>query len=258
MSTSSEIAIEARDVSKEFGHIRALQGASISVRKGEIVALVGDNGAGKSTLMKIMSGAESADSGALGVHGAPIRLVSVRDAHALGIETVYQDLALAPHLTVAQNVFLGHELIASSLAGRFGLLAKRQMAREATEALGLLGISVGDARVRVSDLSGGQRQAVAIARAMKWATSVLLMDEPTAALGARQTQIVLETIRRAADRGLGVLVVSHDMPNMLGLADRIVVLRHGRVVASFGEGQADIPTIVAAMLGSTGTGGNGN
>ncbi len=248
----TEIAIEARDISKEFGHIRALQGASISVHKGEIVALVGDNGAGKSTLMKIMSGAESADAGELGVHGTPIKLLSVRDAHALGIETVYQDLALAPHLTVAQNVFLGHELLAASVAGRLGLLAKRQMAREATEALGLLGIAVGDASVRVSDLSGGQRQAVAIARAMKWASSVLLMDEPTAALGARQTEIVLETIRRASARGLGVLVVSHDMPNMIGLAHRIVVLRHGRVVASFSEGQADIPTVVAAMLGGAG------
>jgi len=255
----SDIAIEAREISKEFGHIRALQGASITVHKGEIVALVGDNGAGKSTLMKIMSGAESADSGELGVHGEPIKLDSVRDAHALGIETVYQDLALAPHLTVAQNVFLGHELVSSSLAGRFGLLAKRRMSREATESLALLGIDVGDGHVRVSDLSGGQRQAVAIARAMKWAKSVLLMDEPTAALGARQTEIVLDTMRRASARGLGVLVVSHDMPNMIGLAHRIVVLRHGRVVASFGEGQADIPTVVAAMLGATGqAGGNGH
>jgi ABC-type sugar transport system ATPase subunit len=229
--------------------IRALQGASIRVHKGEIVALVGDNGAGKSTLMKIMSGAETADDGQLDVHGDPIKLDSVRDAHALGIETVYQDLALAPHLTVAQNVFLGHELTRSGLRGRLGVLAKRRMSRESSEALGLLGIHVRDAGVRVSDLSGGQRQAVAIARAMKWATSVLLMDEPTAALGARQTQVVLDSIRHASDRGLGVLVVSHDMPNMLSLAHRIVVLRHGRVVASFGQGHADIPTVVAAMLG---------
>ena len=245
----SDIAIEAREISKEFGHIQALQGASITVHKGEIVGLVGDNGAGKSTLMKIMSGAESADAGELGVHGEPIRIVSVRDAHALGIETVYQDLALAPHLSVAQNVFLGHELTASGIPGRLGVLAKRQMAKTTSEALGLLGITVRDTRVRVSDLSGGQRQAVAIARALKWATSVLLMDEPTAALGTRQTQIVLDSIRQASDRGLGVLVVSHDMPNMLGLAHRIVVLRHGRVVASFAQGKADIPTVVAAMLG---------
>ena len=245
----SEVAIEAREISKEFGHIRALQGASITVHKGEIVAMVGDNGAGKSTLMKIMSGAESADGGELGVHGQPVRLLSVRDAHGLGIETVYQDLALAPRLSVAQNVFLGRELAANGARGWFGVLAKRQMAKDASEALGLLGIDVRDSGVRVSDLSGGQRQAVAIARAMKWATSVLLMDEPTAALGARQTQIVLDSIRRASARGLGVLVVSHDMPNMLGLAHRIVVLRHGRVVASFDQGKADIPTVVAAMLG---------
>jgi ABC-type sugar transport system ATPase subunit len=245
----SDVAIEAREITKEFGHIRALQGASIRVHRGEIVALVGDNGAGKSTLMKIMSGAESADGGELGVHGETIKLVSVRDAHGRGIETVYQDLALAPHLSVAQNVFLGHELSSPGIWGRLGALAKRRMGKEASEALGVLGIQVRDAGVRVSDLSGGQRQAVAIARAMKWATSVLLMDEPTAALGARQTQIVLDSIRQASERGLGVLVVSHDMPNMLSLAHRIVVLRHGRVVASFNEGQADIPTVVAAMLG---------
>jgi simple sugar transport system ATP-binding protein len=254
----SDVAIEANDVWKEFGHIQALQGASIKVHKGEIVALVGDNGAGKSTLMKIMSGAEEADGGELGVHGSPVRLLSVRDAHALGIETVYQDLALAPHLTVSQNVFLGHEIVASGARGRFGLLAKRRMAQEATEALGLLGIQLGDASVRVSDLSGGQRQAVAIARAMKWAKSVLLMDEPTAALGARQTEIVLNTILRAAERGLGVLVVSHDMPHMLRIAHRIVVLRHGRVVASFRGGETDIPTVVAAMLGSKGVAAGGD
>ena len=126
----TDVAIEAREISKEFGHIRALQGASIRVHKGEIVALVGDNGAGKSTLMKIMSGAETADDGQLDVHGDPIKLDSVRDAHALGIESVYQDLALAPHLTVAQNVFLGHELTSSGLRGRFGVLAKRRMARD--------------------------------------------------------------------------------------------------------------------------------
>jgi len=176
--------------------------------------------------------------------------MSVRDAHALGVETVYQDLALAPHLTVWQNIFLGHELMDSGIRGRFGLLAKRRMAKEATTALELLGIMLGSATVRVDDLSGGQRQAVAIARATKWAASVLLMDEPTAALGARQTQIVLRTMRDAADRGLGVLVVSHDMPHMLSVAHRIVVLRHGRVVASFKANETDIPTVVAAMLGS--------
>jgi ABC-type sugar transport system ATPase subunit len=250
----SDIAIQAVDISKDFGHIRALQSASVTVHKGEIVALVGDNGAGKSTLMKIMSGAELPDRGEIGVDGQPTRLLSVRDAHALGIETVYQDLALAPHLTVAQNVFLGHEVVLPKIGGKLGLLAKQEMARDAADALQALGIGIGDAKVRVSELSGGQRQAVAIARAMKWARSVLLMDEPTAALGVRQTAIVLQTMRTAAKRGLGVLVVSHDMPHMLNVANRIVVMRHGRVVANFAADETDIQTIAAAMLGSTTSG----
>ena len=254
----SELAIEAVGIWKEFGHIRALQGASIEVRRGEIVALVGDNGAGKSTLMKIMSGSEVADRGELGVLGAPVRLLSVRHAHALGIETVYQDLALAPHLTVAQNIFLGHELLAPGGRGRLRVLAKRRMAKESTAALEVLGIKISNPAVRVDDLSGGQRQAVAIARAVKWAASVLLMDEPTAALGARQVEIVLRTMRNAADRGLGVLVVSHDMPHMLNVAHRIVVLRHGRNVASFDASETDITTVVAAMLGSSQVGADGH
>jgi simple sugar transport system ATP-binding protein len=247
---TAEIAIEAVDVFKDFGHVRALQGASVSVHRGEIVALVGDNGAGKSTLMKVMSGALVADAGELHVLGQRAEVISVRDAHALGIQTVYQDLALAPDLTVYENVFLGNEMISSGPGGRLGVLSRREMAASANEALRALGITLGSSSIRVSALSGGQRQAVAIARAVKWASSVILMDEPTAALGTRQTETVLSTIKAAAARGLGVLVVSHDMPRMLQVADRIVVLRHGRVTAEFAAKTTDIPTVVGAMLGS--------
>jgi ABC-type sugar transport system ATPase subunit len=246
-----DIAIEARDVFKEYGHVRALTGASLSIRRGEIVALVGDNGAGKSTLLKYMSGAVRADSGTLLINGKPEAIASVRDAHRLGIQTVYQDLALAPDLTISENVFLGSEALLDGWRGRLGFLARRDMMKRAHEALRSLGIDVGSTGVRVSDLSGGQRQAVAIARGTLWATSVLLMDEPTAALGTRQTEIVLRTIVEAAESGLAVCVVSHDMPRMLHLAHRIVVLRHGRAVAEFPAAGTDIPTVVAAMLGST-------
>ena len=249
--TSGEVAIEARSVFKEFGHVRALTGASLVVRRGEIVALVGDNGAGKSTLLKYMSGVLKADSGTLLIDGNPVAIASVRDAHRLGIQTVYQDLALAPDLSISENIFLGSETLIEGWRGRFGFVARRAMMKKADASLRALGIEVGSTGIRVSDLSGGQRQAVAIARGTLWASSVLLMDEPTAALGTRQTEIVLKTIVDAAASGLAVCVVSHDMPRMLSLAHRIVVLRHGRVVAEFPADATDIPTVVAAMLGGT-------
>jgi simple sugar transport system ATP-binding protein len=245
----SEIAIEALDIWKEFGHVQALRGASISVHRGEVVALVGDNGAGKSTLMKIMCGALAPTTGHLSVLGTPVTLTSTRDAHNLGVEAVYQDLALAPDLTAAESIFLGHERVCAGWRGRLGIVSRRQMAIEATAALESLGIQLGSSSRAVRDLSGGQRQAVAIARAVTWATQIVLMDEPTAALGTRQSGIVTDTIRRAADRGLGVLVISHDMPRMLKVADRIVVLRLGAVVADLPAANLTIPEIVAEMLG---------
>jgi len=243
------VAIEAVDIWKEYGHIQALQGAGITVHRGEIVALVGDNGAGKSTLMKVMCGAVAADFGDVRILGTPVRLSTVTEAHELGVEVVYQDLALAPHLTVLESIFLGHEALADGWRQRFGVLARRRMAAESSAALERLGIVLPSQSLRIRSLSGGQRQAVAIARAVKWATSVLMLDEPTAALGTRQTEIVVSTIERAAADGLGVLVISHDMPRMLKLAHRIVVMRHGRVVADMPAEGLTIPVVVSAMLG---------
>jgi ABC-type sugar transport system ATPase subunit len=249
MTATAEVAIEAADVWKEYGHVQALRGASLRVHRGEIVALVGDNGAGKSTLLKTMCGAVVPDAGHVAVLGRPVELASVRDAQALGVDVVYQDLALAPDLTVPESVFLGHEPLRRGWRSRLGVLARREMAAEADEALRVLGIQLTSTAVRIRALSGGQRQAVAIARAVKWAKNVILMDEPTAALGTRQTEIVVDTIRAVAERGLGVLVISHDMPRMLELAHRIVVLRHGAVAAELPARETSIQEIVGAMLG---------
>jgi len=247
---SDSSVIEAVDVRKDYGHVSALRGASIAVKGGEIVALVGDNGAGKSTLLKSMCGAVSPDSGEIRILGERVVFASIRAAHALGVQTVYQDLALAPDLSVPDNIFLGVEELRDGPLRRFGVLARRRMAADASESLEALGIKLPSVKVPVSSLSGGQLQAVAIARAIRWARTALLMDEPTAALGVAQTEIVVETIRRAADRGLGVLLVSHDMPRMLGLAHRIVVLRHGTVVGDIPGDTATIPQIVSVMLGA--------
>jgi ABC-type sugar transport system ATPase subunit len=200
--------------------------------------------------MKTICGAVAADGGEIRIRGRAVTLDSIRVAHELGIQTVYQDLALAPDLSVPDNIFLGTEVLRSGLLGRIGVLARRRMAADAFEALEALGIKLPSVDVAISSLSGGQRQAVAIARAIRWARSAILMDEPTAALGVAQTEIVMKTIRVAAERGLGVLLISHDMPRMLDLADRIVVLRHGAVVADIPAKGATIPQIVGAMLGA--------
>ncbi len=247
----SEIAIEAVDVWKEFGHIQALRGASVTVHGGEIVGVVGDNGAGKSTLMKIMCGALDADAGQVTIMGKPVQLSTVRQAHELGVEVVYQDLALAPDLSVLESIFLGHEVIVGGWRRRFGVLSRRAMGAEAKAALERLGINLPSMSVKIQALSGGQRQAVAVARAVKWAKHVILMDEPTAALGTRQTEIVINTVKTAADIGLGVLVISHDLPRILKLAQRVVVMRHGVIVADLPAAGLTIPAIVQAMLGGS-------
>jgi simple sugar transport system ATP-binding protein len=246
---AAEDTIEARDIWKAFGHVEALRGASLRVSRGEIVAVVGDNGAGKSTLMKVMCGALPPDSGELSLMGKSVNALSIRDAQHEGIETVYQDLALAPDLTVSENIFLGHDLIGTGWRRYLRVLARRQMESESRAALAELGIDMRSTSNSVSSLSGGQRQAIAIARAVRWVKAFIFMDEPTAALGTRQTEIVCNTIRTAAQRGIGILVISHDMPRMLELADRIVVLRHGVVVADWAARGMSISQIVGAMLG---------
>jgi simple sugar transport system ATP-binding protein len=248
-----EVVISVRDARKEYGHVRALQGANLQLHRGEILALVGDNGAGKSTLLKSLSGVVALDSGAIEILGQPVLLDSVDVSQSYGIETVYQDLALAPDLSVSDNIFLGREVLRKGKSRFLGVLNRRVMMQEANESLVALGISLKSVSIPVERLSGGQRQAVAIARAVRWATNAILLDEPTAALGARQTAIVVDIIKSMAARGLGVLIISHDMPRMLDLADRILVLRHGAVVAELEAKKTSINQIVGAMLGEMGS-----
>ena len=239
-------ALEARSIVKSFGTVRALRGASFEAYPGQVTALVGDNGAGKSTLIKILSGVYVPDEGTVLVDGNVVQMGNPRDAAALGIETVYQDLALAPDLDAASNVFLGRELRRFRVFHDQGEMRRRTAARFRELGVGL----VQDFRVPVASFSGGQRQSVAIARAAMWARHVIIMDEPTAALGVTQTAKVLDLIRTVRDHGLAVVLISHNLREVLEVADRIEVLRLGARVARFGRGEADIERLIAAISGA--------
>jgi simple sugar transport system ATP-binding protein len=242
--------LEARDVVKEYGHVRALRGARFTLAKGEVVSLIGDNGAGKSTLVRILSGSETPDGGEILFKGQPVRFESPSDARARGIETVYQDLALAPHLDPAANLFLGREVMRPGLLGRLGFMDNAAMSKRTAAAFAELGAGVQDSNAPVGGMSGGQRQSVAVARAAAWATEVIFLDEPTAALGVVQTERVLDLIRRVRDKGLGVVLISHSMPEVIKVSDRIEVLRLGRRVAQFRADQTSMEELVAAMTGA--------
>lgn len=242
-------AISARGITKSYGHLQALRGADLDLRPGEVMALVGDNGAGKSTLTKILCGAVAPDSGSLAYWGEPVSVQSIGHALELGVHTVYQDLALAPDLSVADNLFLGREPVRDGIRGRLGILDRDRMRDDTRVALAHLGINLRSLRVPVRNLSGGQRQALAVARSINWATTAVLMDEPTAALGPKQSAIVYETVANAAARGLAVLVISHDIPRMLHVADRIAVMRHGMVVADRPAASLKLTDVIGLMLG---------
>jgi len=241
--------LQARNIVKNYGHVQALRGADFDVGEGQVVGLVGDNGAGKSTLVKILSGIERPDGGEIVFDDRTVTLADAADAHRLGIETVYQDLALAPDLDPAANLFLGRERLKPGLLGRLGFLDRDGMADDAAEAFRNLGQTVQLITVPVASLSGGQRQSVAVARASAWASRIVFLDEPTAALGVVQAQKVLDLIRRVRDNGIGVVLISHNMPQVFDVADRIEVLRLGRRVARFTPSEIDMDDIVAAMTG---------
>lgn len=246
------IAIAGRHISKEFGHVRALIDANVTVHRGEVVALFGDNGAGKSTFLKSLLGIYKPDGGEIIVDDQIVELTSIRDAQRLGVDCVHQDLALAPDLSVVDNMFLGHTMMRSGVLGLLGAVSRREMEEKADEALRSLSIKLPSLRVSVGDLSGGQRQAVAVARAVMWSSSALLMDEPTAALGARQSEIVCDLMRTVALRGLGVLVVSHDLPRALKVADRVVILWRGETALDAPAAGLTVPEVVATMVGYKG------
>jgi simple sugar transport system ATP-binding protein len=247
--SGTAVAIACEHIAKRFGHVQALRDANLVVHSGEVVALFGDNGAGKSTLLRTLLGIHHPDEGKILVGGEPANFHSVRDAQAHGIECVYQDLALAPDLSVVDNIFVGHELLASRLRKHLGILDRAEMERRADERLNELSIQLPSLEVAVRDLSGGQRQAAAIARAIMWARTAILLDEPTAALGARQSEIVGHVIREIAANGLGVLLVSHDLPRALKIADRAVILVRGATVLEAPASELTVPDVVAAMVG---------
>jgi simple sugar transport system ATP-binding protein len=239
--------LEARGIRRRFGHVEALAGADFTLYPGEICALIGDNGAGKSTLVKILSGADRPDEGEILLDGRAVAFSDPAAAQAHGIATVYQDLALAPELTPADNLFLGREEMHHGLLGALGFLDRGSMRRKAAEQFARLGVSLRSASVPVSSLSGGQRQSVAIARAAMWAGKVIFLDEPTAALGVVQTERVLGLIRQVRDQGIAVVLISHNMRQVLKVADRIEVLRLGRRVAEIAAADATVENLVAAM-----------
>lgn len=242
--------LEARGLIKTFGHVEALRGASLAICAGEVVALVGDNGAGKSTLVSCLSGSQQPDAGEVLVDGREVRLPDPRAAHALGIETVYQDLALAPDLSVAANLFLGRELRMRGLLGRLGFVDAATERRNASVDLERLGIVLPSEATPVRSLSGGQRQVVAIARAVRYAQRVVFMDEPTAALGVRQTAAVLDIIRRVRDLGTAVVLISHNLSDVFAVADRIAVARLGAITLDVPTVDTTPDQIVAAITGA--------
>jgi simple sugar transport system ATP-binding protein len=244
----AEPLLQVVNISKSYGHIRALTDVSFEVRAGEVVGLVGDNGAGKSTLVNIIAGAIRPSSGTLRIDGHEVRFNSALDARVTGIEAVYQDLALALDLDIWANIFLGREILRSGLLGRLGVLNKPAMRERA--ALGRTGIRVGSIRTPCRSLSGGQRQAVAVARGLIWGSRLLLMDEPTAALGVEQQAKVGELIAAVRAQGIPVILVSHNMPQVHAICDRIVVLFRGRKVADREARSMTIEDTIASITGA--------
>jgi D-xylose transport system ATP-binding protein len=245
--------LEARGISKSFGAVQALFDVDFEVYGGEVVALVGDNGAGKSTLIKCISGAHLPDTGTIRLDGVEVKIHTPSDATHLGIETVYQDLALCDNLDVVANMFLGREAAPVPLLGPIEELSMEKGSLEVLESLHVT--TIPSVRQRVETLSGGQRQSVAISRAVMWKAKVVILDEPTAALGVAQTEQVLALIRRLREQGLGVVVITHNLHEVFEVADRIVVLRLGRRVATFDHAATTpedvVATITGARLGAT-------
>ncbi len=242
--------VEMRGVGKHFGGVRAVEDVDLELNAGEVLGLVGHNGAGKSTLMRTLSGADPLDEGEIRIDGAPILIKSPRDARAFGIETVYQDLALADNLDAAANLFLGRE------PTRHGLLDEPRMEAEAREVLGRVNPAFDAFRTPVRALSGGERQAIAIARALRFRARVLILDEPTASLGTAETSMVHQVIRRLRDEGLAIVVVSHDLHGLLELADMLAVLRGGQLVATATCQETTREDVILWMLGKS-TSGDG-
>jgi D-xylose transport system ATP-binding protein len=247
--TPGEPIVECESISKHFGGVTALSGIDLTLHAGEITALVGDNGAGKSTLTKVLAGIYSPDEGSIRVRGVEVRFHGPKDAAEAGIQVVYQDLALCDNLNTVQNLFLGRELVGSAASGR--RMRRSDMEHRAQRVLGELGVKVRSLGVPVGQLSGGQRQGIAICRSVLTDPEVVLLDEPTAALGVEQKRQVRGLLERLREQGRAVMVISHDLHDVQELADRVVVLRLGRRVAELRRGEYSSSDIVDAITGAS-------
>ena len=235
--------VEMRAVSKRFGGVHAVERADLALEPGEVTGLLGHNGAGKSTLIALLSGALRLDAGEIRIDGSRVDIRSPRDARALGIETLYQDLALADNLDAPANLFLGRERV-----DRFGLLDDRAMERIAREVIGRVNPRFRDFRSPVARLSGGERQSIALARAVHFRARVLVLDEPTASLGPEETRAASDQIRALRDSGLAIVLVSHDIHDVFELSDRVVVMKSGRVVAAKPAAELTRDTLLALII----------
>ena len=245
------LVMQAKGLVKRYGQVTALDGADFELRAGEILAVIGDNGAGKSSLIKCLSGATIPDEGEIILDGQPIQFRSPLDARRAGIETVYQDLAVAPAMTIAENLFLGREILRPGFMGRvLRMIDKQKMLQESIARMQDLKVGIRSMVQPVETLSGGQRQCVAVSRAAAFAEHVVIMDEPTAALGVKEGNMVLELIRRVRDKGLPVVLISHNMPHVFEIADRIHVARLGKRAAVLNPKTISMSDTVAVMTGA--------
>ncbi|MEF7616545.1 ATP-binding cassette domain-containing protein [Aquincola sp. MAHUQ-54] len=247
----ADVVMKASGLVKKYGQVTALDGADFELRAGEILAVIGDNGAGKSSLIKALSGATVPDSGDILLDGREVRFRSPIDARRAGIETVYQDLAVAPAMSIAENLFLGREVRRPGVLGTvFRMLDKKRMLEESIARMNDLKVGIRSMTQAVETLSGGQRQCVAVSRAAAFAQHVVIMDEPTAALGVKEGNMVLELIRRVRDKGLSVVLISHNMPHVFEIADRIHVARLGKRAAVLNPRKISMSDTVAVMTGA--------
>ncbi|MBT9595274.1 MAG: sugar ABC transporter ATP-binding protein [Vitreoscilla sp.] len=249
--SSHRLVMQAKGLVKRYGQVVALDGADFELRAGEILAVIGDNGAGKSSLIKALSGATIPDEGEIQLDGKTIHFKSPMDARRVGIETVYQDLAVAPAMSIAENLFLGRELRREGFLGNvLRMLDKKKMLETSIARMNDLKVGIRSMTQAVETLSGGQRQCVAVARAAAFAEHVVILDEPTAALGVKEGNMVLELIRRVRDKGLPVILISHNMPHVFEIADRIHVARLGRRAAILNPKTISMSDTVAVMTGA--------
>jgi D-xylose transport system ATP-binding protein len=255
MSAAAEVPLlEVRNVTKRFGAVTALDSISFALRHREVLALLGDNGAGKSTMIKALSGVHSFDHGEVLIEGEPVSIRRPQDARELGIETVYQDLALFDNLSAAENLFAGREEVRPSYLGPLGLCRRARMRKTATEALERLQVGIKDPSMQVGLMSGGQRQAIAVARAEAFARKVVILDEPTAALGVRESANVLRLIRRLPESGIAVILISHNLEQVMEVADRAIVLRQGRMAGEAEPSSENHHRLVSWIVGAQAVG----